>query len=219
MQLNSAEKSALRVFPPPPLAPPPGWRQLNATKAHFLTACVLLSPVPFAGQAGRSGEAGALGSGNQGPGTRNQELTSGVFVVYQWYSWWLWVRGNRTVCREGRARFFLEGGGLAALPGLHSNPVPKIRGEYTTFFGELTWSRTPKKYREPGIAQRHKGLQYPDLSHWPQQPDWVNNDGNDERTNVMCLRDAVGHRGARSQKPETKPGVGHIKKTGRQSSL
>jgi hypothetical protein len=29
-----------------------------------------------------------------------------------------------------------------------------------------------------GLAQRHKGLQYPDLSHWSQQLDWVNNDDN-----------------------------------------
>jgi hypothetical protein len=34
-----------------------------------------------------------------------------------------------------------------------------------------------------GVAQRHKGLQYPDLIHWSQQPDWVNNDDNYELTN------------------------------------
>ena len=35
-----------------------------------------------------------------------------------------------------------------------------------------------------GLAQRHKGLQYPDLSHWSQQPDWVNNDDNCDLTDV-----------------------------------
>ena len=36
-----------------------------------------------------------------------------------------------------------------------------------------------------GLAQRHKGLQYPNLNHWSQQLDWVNNDDNYKLTNVM----------------------------------
>jgi hypothetical protein len=26
-----------------------------------------------------------------------------------------------------------------------------------------------------GVAQLHKSVRYPDESHWPKQPDWVNN--------------------------------------------
>jgi hypothetical protein len=29
-----------------------------------------------------------------------------------------------------------------------------------------------------GVAQRHKGLRYPDESHWSEQPDWINNPAN-----------------------------------------
>jgi hypothetical protein len=35
-----------------------------------------------------------------------------------------------------------------------------------------------------GGKKRRKGLQHPDPSHWSQQPDWHNNDGNYELTNA-----------------------------------
>ena len=68
------------------------------------------------------------------------------------------------------------------LPELYECPVGQ---EYALPARLLTPHRPHSRPDWFGIAQRHKGLQYPDLSHWSQQLDWVNNNDNHKLTNVM----------------------------------